>query len=139
MKSASRQSCDILLPLGREPTKEAKMKRKARFAILFLMLGTLCLGMSVFFGGEAQAQQKKVTALEGVNFDTAASLADNVKAFVGKDLFVHLRSGKTLQGYVKSVGNGLLHMEKLAGKDFFDALIRIEDISAIEAKFRDMK
>jgi hypothetical protein len=44
-----------------------------------------------------------------------------------------------LQGYVKSVGSGLLHLEKLAGKDFYDALLRIEDISAIEAKFRDMK
>lgn len=115
------------------------MKRRARFAILFFALAALFLGMSVFFGGEVQAQQKKVTALEGVNFDTAASLADNIKAFVGKDLFVHLRSGKTVQGYVKSVGNGLLHMEKLAGRDFYDALIRIEDISAIEAKFRDMK
>jgi len=115
------------------------MKKKARLAILFLMLATLCLGMSIFFEGEVQAQQKKVIALEGVNFDIAAALADNIKAFVGKDLFVHLKSGKTLQGYVKSVGNGLLHLEKLAGKDFYDALIRIEDIGAIEGKFRDMK
>ncbi|RPJ05470.1 MAG: hypothetical protein EHM37_21610 [Deltaproteobacteria bacterium] len=115
------------------------MKRKARFATLFFALATLCFGMSIFFEGEVQAQQKKVTALEGANFDIAASLADNIKAFVGKDLFVHLKSGKTLQGYVKSVGNGLLHLEKLAGKDFYDALIRIEDISAIEGKFRDMK
>jgi hypothetical protein len=66
-------------------------------------------------------------------------MADNLKAYVGKDVTVHLRSGKTLQGYVKSVGSGLLHLEKLAGKDFYDALLRIEDISAIEAKFRDMK
>jgi hypothetical protein len=32
-----------------------------------------------------------------------------------------------------------MHVEKLAGKDFYDALIRIEDITAIEAKFRDLK
>lgn len=115
------------------------MKRKAQFAMLFVVLVTLCWGMSIFFGPEVQAQQKKVIALEGINFDTAASLADNIKAFVGKDMFVHLRSGKTVQGYVKSVGNGLLHLERLAGNDFYDALIRIEDISAIEGKFRDMK
>jgi uncharacterized membrane protein len=95
--------------------------------------------MSIFFVAGAQAQQKKATDLEGVKFDTAVSLADNVKTFVGKDIFVHLRSGKTVQGYVKSVGNGLLHLEKLAGKDFYDALIKIEDISAIECKFREMK
>jgi hypothetical protein len=115
------------------------MNRKAQFTMLIVVLITLYWGISIFSGAEAQAQQKKVTALEGVNFDTGASLADNIKAFVGKDLFVHLRSGKTVQGYIKSVGNGLLHMEKLAGRDFYDALIRIEDISAIEAKFRDLK
>jgi hypothetical protein len=129
----------MLIPLGCEPTKEAKMKRKARFAILFFALAALCLGMSGFFEGEVQAQQKKVADLEGVKFDLSASLADNIKAFVGKDMFIHLKSGKTMQGYVKSVGNGLLHLEKLTGKDFYDALVKIEDISAIEAKFRDMK
>lgn len=44
-----------------------------------------------------------------------------------------------MEGYVKSVSNNLLHIEKLAGRDFYDALIRIEDIISIEAKFRDMK
>jgi uncharacterized membrane protein len=95
--------------------------------------------MSLFFVEVAQAQQKKVTDLEGVKFDTAASLADNIKSFSGKDVFIHLKSGKTMQGYVKSVGSGLIHLEKLSGRDFYDALIRVEDISAIEAKFRDMK
>lgn len=86
-----------------------------------------------------EAQTKKVTPLDGVQFDTSHTMADNLKPYVGKDVTVDLRSGKTLQGYVRSVGNSLLHIEKLAGKDFYDALVRIEDISAIEVKFRDMK
>jgi hypothetical protein len=88
---------------------------------------------------EAQAQQKKPVALEGVKFDTAASFDDNLKTYVGKDIIVHLESGDTLQGYVKSVQNDLLHLEKLAGRDFYDALVRIDDISVLEVKFRDMK
>ena len=116
------------------------MKRKDRTALVVVMAIVMCWGMILFSGTEAQAQQKKVTALEGVKFDTAASLADNLKAFAGKNIFVHLRSGKTFEGYVKSVGNGLLHLEKLGGgRDFYDALIHIEEISAIEVKFRDMK
>lgn len=115
------------------------MKGKTRCAVLFVVMLALCWGMSIFFVAGAQAQQKKATDLEGVKFDTAASLADNIKTFVGKDIFIHLRSGKTVQGYVKSIGNGLLHLEKLAGKDFYDALIKIEDISAIECKFRELK
>jgi hypothetical protein len=119
--------------------EEVIMKRKDQVALLVVLTIAMCWGMSLFFEAEAQAQQKKVTALEGAEFDTAASLADNIKNFSGKDVFVHLRSGKTVQGYVKSVGNVLIHLEKLSGRDFYDALIRIEDISAIEVKFRDMK
>lgn len=66
-------------------------------------------------------------------------MQDNLKGFSGKDVFVHLRSGKTLQGYVKAVGNDIVHLEKLAGRYFYNPLIRIEDISAMEAKFRDLK
>jgi cytochrome bd-type quinol oxidase subunit 1 len=113
------------------------MKRRVRFALLAGLVFTLCWG--IFFISQAHAQAKKVTPMQGVKFNTAESLADNLRTYAGKDLIVHLRSGKTIQGYVKSVGNGLLHLEKLAGRDFYDALIRMEDISAIEAKFRDMK
>jgi hypothetical protein len=37
------------------------------------------------------------------------------------------------------VGDHFLHLERLAGRDFYDALVRIEDISAVEARFREMK
>jgi hypothetical protein len=113
------------------------MKRRVRFVYSAILALTLCCGASIFF--QAEAQPKKATALEGVRFDTAASLADNLKIFAGKDVIIHLRSGKTLQGYVRSVGNGLLHLEKLAARDFYDALVRMEDISAMETKFRDLK
>jgi hypothetical protein len=113
------------------------MKRRVRFVCSAILALTLCCGASILF--QAEAQPKKATALEGVKFDTAASLADNLKIFAGKDVIIHLRSGKTLQGYVRSVGNGLLHLEKLAARDFYDALVRMEDISAMEAKFRDLK
>jgi hypothetical protein len=115
------------------------MKRRMRLILTILWVATLCFGISTFLLGAAQAQPKKPTALEGAIFNTDASLSDNLKIYVGKDIYVHLKSGKTIQGYVKSVGDGLLHLEKLAGKEFYDALVLIEEIGAIEAKFRDMK
>jgi hypothetical protein len=99
----------------------------------------MCWMLLSFPATEAQAQPKKPVALEGVQFDTAAPFEENLKAYVGRDIIVHLESGDTLQGYVKSVHDDLLHLEKLAGRDFYDALIRIDDISALEVKFRDMK
>jgi len=110
------------------------MKKESAIAVVLLTIGLV-----LAFTFDVWAQQKKVTDLEGVQFNTGASLADNMKPFVGKDVFIHLRSGKTFQGYLKSVGNGLVQLEKLAGREFYDALIRIEDISAVEAKLRDMK
>jgi hypothetical protein len=113
------------------------MKMIVKVIVVAVLGIAACLAMSSGFPVEAQT--KKVTPLEGVQFDTSLTMADNLKTYMGKDLTIHLRSGKSLQGYVKTVGSGLLHLEKLAGKDFYDALIRIEDISAIEAKFRDMR
>ncbi len=115
------------------------MKGKVNLVLLAVLALTLVGGAFISSPAGAQAQPKKPTALEGAKFDTGASLVDNLNIYLGKDVLVHLRSGKTFQGYVKSVGNGLLHLERLAGRDFYDALVRIEDISAIEAKFRDMK
>jgi hypothetical protein len=117
--------------------KEHIMKMMVRLCIVTVLGVAACLVVSICCPVEAQT--KKVTALEGVQFDTSLTIADNLRTYVGKDVTVNLRSGKTFQGYVKTVGNGLLHLEKLAGKDFYDALIRIEDISAMEVKFRDMK
>ncbi len=111
------------------------MKKESAIAVVVLLTVSLVFACT----SDGWAQQKKVTDLEGVQFNTGASLADNLKPFVGKDVSIHLRSGKTFQGYLKSVGNGLVQLEKLAGRDFYDALIRIEDICAVEARFRDMK
>jgi hypothetical protein len=81
----------------------------------------------------------KVAAIEGMAYNVGASLQDNLKSLVGKKVYVTLDSGKTFGGVVKEVGNNFVHLEKLDGKDFFDALIRIEDISAVDAKFRDFQ
>ena len=85
---------------------------------------------------ESSAQ---TAAVQGVGYNVAASLKDNLKSLTDKDIYVSLRSGKVYQGRLKSVGEHLLHLERIAGKEFYDALIRIDDISAIEARFRDLR
>jgi hypothetical protein len=113
------------------------MGKFSRVALGFMM--TLILAFPVFLAVEAGAEGKKATPVEGARFDTSFPLKDNLKTFQGKDVHLLLRSGQTIQGYVKSVGDHFLHLEKLAGKDFYDALVRMDDISAVEAKFRDLK
>ena len=85
------------------------------------------------------AAAKSPTPIAGVSFNVGISMQENLKSLVGKDVYIRLRSGDTLQGYVKAVGDNQVHLEKLAGKDFYDALIRLDDVSAIEVKFMDIK
>ena len=111
------------------------MREKARIpssagitiAILFLV---------VLFALPARVEAKsKVVAIEGMSYNVNAALEDNLKSLLGKKVIVTCVSGKTLTGFVKMVGNHLIHLEKLDGKEYFDALVRIESISAVEAQF----
>jgi hypothetical protein len=91
---------------------------------------------------EVEAKAKKMTkvdASEVISYNVNFSLADNLKSLVGKKISVTLDSGTTFTGIVKEVGTHLVHLEKLTGKEYFDALLRIEKISAIDTKVRNIK
>jgi hypothetical protein len=63
-------------------------------------------------------------------------LTDNLTALKGKTVTVTMSSGQSISGVVKDVKNGLLHLEKLSQKDFFDAVIMVDKISAVEVRVR---
>jgi hypothetical protein len=98
------------------------------------LLGSALVGLStqVFPGPQA-------VAVEGATYNVDASMGDNLKAFTGKKVNVTLDSGVIIVGLVKGVGDHLVHLEKLAGKEYFDALIRIDRIDAIDARFRQIQ
>lgn len=73
---------------------------------------------------------------ETPQFNPAFSIADNLAGLKGRTATVHLASGQTITGVVKDVGDHLLHLEKIAQREFFDAVVRIEAISAVEARVR---
>ncbi|MDQ1330996.1 MAG: hypothetical protein QG578_1261 [Thermodesulfobacteriota bacterium] len=109
-----------------------------QLTILSLML-LLTVLFSVGFLTTPQKVEAGVVSIEGIKYDVNFSLEDNLKLFVGKRVSVTLDSGKTFVGIVKEVGNHLMWLEKLEGKEFFDALIRINSITAIDTRFRDLK
>ena len=78
----------------------------------------------------------RVQAAREMQLYAGSSLDDNLIAFKGKSVTVTLSSGKQMTGFVKDVKNGLLHLERLSLKDYYDALIRTDHISAIEARVR---
>jgi small nuclear ribonucleoprotein (snRNP)-like protein len=120
--------------------KRRRLMRKKAMMLSSLGLTLVVMLSATFFALPVEVEAKaKVVAVEGVSYNVDASMADNLKSFIGKKVYVTFDSGKTFAGFVKAVGNHFIHLEKLDGKDFFDALIRIENISAIDARFRSMQ
>ena len=97
---------------------------------LALLLLTLAVGLAI----PAQAEIK-TERVAGVDYNIGHTLAQNLTSLTGKQVTLHLVSGDTLAGKVKAVNDQMLHLEKLERKEFFDALILIRDISAIETRF----
>jgi small nuclear ribonucleoprotein (snRNP)-like protein len=80
-----------------------------------------------------------VISIEGVSYNVNGSLQDNLKSLIGKKVYLTLGSGKTFTGIIKEVGDHFVHVEKLDGKEYFEALIRIENICAVEAQFWEIQ
>ena len=109
----------------------------------YCLLGLICMVTIVIvvtqffiFPRDVFAKQE-VVAIEGMSYNVDASMTDNLKSLLGRKVSLTTVLGKTFSGVVKEVGNHLIHLEKLEGKEFYDGLILIEDISAIEAMFRN--
>lgn len=109
---------------------------KTRILSLVAAVGII---MATPFHGADCLGAAEVVPIEGVAYNVQLSMSDNLKSFIGKKVMATLASGSSFSGKVKEVGEHFMHIEKLDGKDFFDALIRIDSIVAIDAKFRDFK
>lgn len=73
-----------------------------------------------------------------MEFNATVDFAQNLKqAQEGKaKVDLVLRGGTTLSGVVGSVGEHYAVLTQLAGKEFYDALIRIEDIVCLQTRVR---
>lgn len=92
--------------------------------------------LGVFGGVLLHAGQAQAADAESPLFSTDASMSVNLKNLAGKRVTVYLKGGTPLTGIVKATGDHLVHLEKLDGKDFFDALVRIDQIGAIDTRAR---
>jgi hypothetical protein len=74
-----------------------------------------------------------------VQLDARLSFKDTLQQAMAAPARVslHLRSGLTLGGKVAGVEDHYVLLEGLTDRDFYDALVRIDDISALEVRARD--
>ena len=55
-----------------------------------------------------------------------------------KSAYIILHSGKEYYGIIKEIGLHCLVLEQTAGRDYYDAIIRIADISSVEIQVRGL-
>lgn len=65
------------------------------------------------------------------------AMASILKDRSGKKVVVVLQSGTEISGKVSSVGSNTLTLTELGGKEFYDAVIELDDISAVQYRARE--
>ena len=85
--------------------------------------------LSFTFSSQLLAQQKPEEPK--IAFHPADTLQVILERHKGKSVTLKLDSGHEVGGIVREVGSQLVYLSQLVGKEFFDALIRIDRISAV--------
>jgi len=70
------------------------------------------------------------------DLSTGAVMKDILKDHTGKRVTVRLDAGEEMEGTVTRVGDQLVHLSKLSRRDFYDAVVRIDKISAVIIRVR---
>jgi hypothetical protein len=55
---------------------------------------------------------------------------------VSRTVTVKLRSGEEVGGTVTRLGNGVVHLAKVSGRDYYDAIIALDAIAAVFVRTR---
>jgi hypothetical protein len=92
-------------------------------AALAIVLPALCPQMT-------RAEERKIPVQE------ASTLTDALSPFVGQNVSLLLSSGREVQGKLEKIGVKVVHLSKVAGREFFDAIIAVDRIEGFEVKVR---
>lgn len=123
------------------------MKRILSFWTLLLVLFSGAHGLLLEQSAGAADQKSPSSSATEAGVAAAESdsrlsaglaMVEQLRAFAGarKRVTLILRNGTTLSGTLTEVGNAQLVLGELTGKEFFDALVRIDDISALQVQTR---
>jgi len=66
----------------------------------------------------------------------AQPMTVNLAHLEKKRVTLHLRGGAVIAGIVGEVAEHFVRIEELEQKEFFDALVRVDDIVALETRTR---
>jgi hypothetical protein len=101
-------------------------------SVLVVVFAALCCMVAA--PAAVSAAEVAATAYEMKSEATIKSiLLDNFK----KRVTLRLGSGESLEGYVSKVGDTLVQITRITGREYFDAIIRIDQISAVVFRVKE--
>ncbi|MFN0038665.1 MAG: hypothetical protein ACKVP2_04050 [Burkholderiales bacterium] len=83
------------------------------------------LGLAMAGPGDLLAQDTKI------EFKPALTIRALLADVAGKRVILRMEAGEEIEGTVSAVGEQLVHVSKLAKREFFDAYVNIDRISAV--------
>jgi hypothetical protein len=105
-----------------------KNNKKIKLKTIILTIAIMFMNLAI--SNNACADEKKVI------INASDGIREVLTANIGKRVMIKTDANESLEGNIVMVGNQLVHIEKLSGKDFYDALVRIDRISSVIIRAR---
>lgn len=99
--------------------------RTARAGLL-----AMTLGLGIVVAAHADDAGKPGLSAAGSMRDALAKLGE------GRDVELVLTNGKSYRGKLGTVGTATVLLTQIAGKEFYDVLLALDDIAAVELRVR---
>lgn len=101
-----------------------------------LMIVVLVLAMTVGLGLTGMVTTVRADEATTVDLNSPDVLKSALEQQVGKRVKLKLESGQDVEGKVAKVGSHAVQLAELTGMEFFDATVKLEDITAVIVKVR---
>jgi len=100
-----------------------------------MFLRRMIIGVVIIMAGFSLPHSIAV-AEEKPEFNPYVGIKENFLVNAGKRISLRTESGDTIDGTIARVGDHNVHISKIAGKDFYDAIVRIDKIESFTFRAR---
>lgn len=95
------------------------------------LFALVLVGALLLVAPAVRAEDAKLT-VEG-----SAPIRETLKGRVGGKVLLRLVSGEEIGGTVRQVGDAAVQLSELSGREFYDAVVRIDHVSAVIVRTRE--
>lgn len=100
--------------------------KKSILAVVFIALCCMVVAPQAASAAEPRYEMKSEATIKSI-------LLENIN----KRVIVRLETGESLEGNVSKVGDTLVQITRIQGREFFDAVVRIDKVNAVVFRVKE--